>query len=511
MINPHFKKYNFIYIILASINLLYFVLFSKKLFEGRLYFALSCLFLGAILILGYGSKLRRITALLISIFGLVFLFSEFMTYRMSSFYFHEIPNEIINIIIDTNVDEISSNFFFSKKEILAAILITANFIAIFFPGNHKKYDFLYFITLTPLFLLVLFFIFKPISMAAYKIIENFDSIKENSAILENKKHFYWETKSLADDKQTVVIFLGETHRGDYLHFNGYNKNTTPNLDKENIISFNNAISQGPYTLISTPMILTRKNVYDNGLYPEKSLISAYKEAGFETWYVSYLSKSHIGDNEINLIANEADHYIQSDVNTDTLKEILNNASSKKLIVYKTVGSHYLYHTRYPDEYDVFKPSFTEKTYTTPQLKDKEKLENSYANSILYTIDKQVSEFINVLKEEHGLVYLSFVSDHGTSIYDDGKSLYGGNTKGNYNLALFYWFNDTYYEKHADIISRLKNNKAKKITTECFLDTSLDISLIANDKKKGCSLIDENLTEKKRLVRNGDIYDYDSDL
>lgn len=259
------------------------------------------------------------------------------------------------------------------------------------------------------------------------------------------------------------------------------------------------------------MILTRKNVYDNGLYPEKSLISAYKEAGFETWYVSYLSKSHIGDNEINLIANEADHYIKSNVNTDTLKEILNNSSSKKLIVYKTIGSHYLYHTRYPDEYDVFKPSFTEKTYTTPQLKDKEKLENSYANSILYTIDKQVSEFIDVLKKEHGLVYLSFVSDHGTSIYDDDKSLYGGNTKGNYNLALFYWFNDTYYEKHADIISRLKNNTAKKITTECFLDTSLDISLIENDKKKGCSLIDENLIEKKRLVRNGDIYDYDSDL
>ncbi|QXO61607.1 sulfatase-like hydrolase/transferase [Morganella morganii] len=204
---------------------------------------------------------------------------------MSSFYFHEIPNEIINIIIDTNLDEVSSNFFFSKKEILATILIMANIIVMFFPGRYKKYDFLYFITLTPLSLVVLFFIFKPINVCAYKIVENFDKIKENSSILENKKQFYWETKSLVDDKQTVVIFLGETHRGDYLHFNGYNKNTTPKLDNENIISFNNAISQGPYTLVSTPMILTRKNVYDNGLYPEKSLISAYKEAGFETWYV----------------------------------------------------------------------------------------------------------------------------------------------------------------------------------------------------------------------------------
>ncbi|MCV5231358.1 hypothetical protein OFC56_29805, partial [Escherichia coli] len=101
------------------------------------------------------------------------------------------------------------------------------------------------------------------------------------------------------------------------------------------------------TLVSTPMILSRKGVYDNGLFNETSIISAYKEAGYETWYVSYLSKSHIGDNEINLIANEADHYVVSDVNVNTLEKILNNKSKKKLIVYKTIGSHYLYHTRYP--------------------------------------------------------------------------------------------------------------------------------------------------------------------
>lgn len=138
MINPHLKKYNFIYIILAFINLLYFILFSKKLFEESLYFALSCLFLGVILIFGYSSKIRRISALLISSLGLAFLFSEFMTYRMSSFYFHEIPNEIINIIIDTNLDEVSSNFFFSKKEILATVLIMANIIVMFSLGDIKN-------------------------------------------------------------------------------------------------------------------------------------------------------------------------------------------------------------------------------------------------------------------------------------------------------------------------------------------------------------------------------------
>ncbi|MGC6761850.1 sulfatase-like hydrolase/transferase, partial [Escherichia coli] len=82
--------------------------------------------------------------------------------------------------------------------------------------------------------------------------------------------------------------------------------------------------------------------------------------------------------------------------------------------YKTVGSHYLYHNRYPKEFNKFQPSFTDNDYKTPSYTDKEKLENSYANSILYSIDYQVSEFIDRLKKEKGLVSLSFISDHGTS-------------------------------------------------------------------------------------------------
>ncbi|WP_339353090.1 phosphoethanolamine transferase [Xenorhabdus mauleonii] len=430
---------------------------------------------------------------------------------MSSFYFHEIPNEIINIIIDTNPDEIYSNLFFSKEEILCVIIIIINSIFIFMPGKKQKYDLPLFITVTPALLLTMFFISSPINIAVNKVIKNFDKTKFNAEIISKKKSFYWDAKTTINNKQTVIIFLGETHRGDYLHFNGYHKNTTPNLDKEKIISFNNSISQGAYTLISTPMILTRKTVGDSGLYPEKSLISAYKEAGFETWYVSYLSRSHIGDNEINLIANEANHYIRSNVNTSTLKEILKEKSNKKLIVYKTVGSHYLYHTRYPDEYSIFKPSFTKETYSNPTIKDKEKLENSYANSILYSVDKNVSDFINVLKNEDGLVYLSFVSDHGTAIYDDGKSLYGGNTKGNFNIGQFYWFNNEYYSRYPQMIGNLASNKNKKITTECFVDTSLDLSLIQTKIRKGCSLVDPNLIETKRFVLNGGIHDYDMDI
>ena len=499
-----------IYIALCIINLIFIINTSHRIIASNIYYSLTLIILGVIFFYGYISKINSIISLSISSFIISLLFVDLMTYRMTSWYFHQVPNEIINIILDTNPDEINSNFFFSTKEIIGLLIIACNFLFILIGKRDSKFQLRHFYIFIILFVSLLI-AFKPLGLALKEINKGLSELKKNAQIIKDKKNFKWDSKSTINDKQTVVLFLGETNRGDYLHFNGYPKNTTPNLDKENLVSFKNTISQGAYTLVSTPMILSRKGVYDNGLFNETSIISAYKEAGYETWYVSYLSKSHIGDNEINLIANEADHYVVSDVNVNTLEKILNNKSKKKLIVYKTIGSHYLYHTRYPSNYDVFKPSFNEKTYSTPSLKDKDKLENSYANSELFSVDKQISDFINVLKNTDGLAYLSFISDHGTAIYDDGKSLYGGNTKGNYNIAHFFWFNDLYHKQHPELIQKLSINKDKKITSECFVDTSLELSFIESKIKKGCSLLNDKFIEKQRLVKNGKVYDFDQDL
>ncbi|HHW7579717.1 TPA: phosphoethanolamine transferase [Mannheimia haemolytica] len=352
----------------------------------------------------------------------------------------------------------------------------------------------------------------PIKQTFEKIAKDRESISESLSRIKAQNNFKWGATSLEDEDQVVVLFLGETHRGDYLSINGYPKDTTPRLLQHQVISFSNAISQAAYTLVSTPMMLSRKDVEDKGIYHEKSLISAFKEAGFETWYVSYLSNTHIGDNEINIITNEAHHYIRSSVNNDTLKNILSHSAKKKLIVYKTVGSHYLFHTRYPNKYsNLFVPAFTDKDYKIPTIKDKERIENSYLNSIRFSVDDQISDFIDILSKEKGIVSLSFISDHGTAIYDDGVSLYGGNTKGNYNIALFFWFNDRYKEKNPEDVLLLNENKHKKVSSKYLVDTMFHIGKIKTEKIKGFSLFEKDLTEKPRFVINKDIYNYDSDI
>ncbi|MEM5717608.1 phosphoethanolamine transferase [Proteus mirabilis] len=493
------------YCILFIFNSVYLISFLKKYSGSGLVYIL---FFSFLLILGIGSNNVKKVNLYLFLILLVVTISEYFTKRMTSFYFYEIPSEVINILYDTNIDEIKNNFYFSFKEWVGIILIVLNILMLF--SLKKSVEERVFKVFLQIIFIFIFFLFynNSIKSEIEFIINNQNLVKENIKILELRKSFKWNSLSQDKSPQTVVLFLGETHRGDYLSINGYSRETTPELEKRNVISFSDAISQGAYTLQSTPMILSRKNIYDSGLIPESSIISAFKEAGFTTWYVSYLSHAHIGDNEINLIANEADHYIQSDVNINTLDKILNDDSQKKLIVYKTVGSHYLYHNRYPKEFNKFQPSFTDNDYKTPSYTDKEKLENSYANSILYSIDYQVSEFIDRLKKEKGLVSLSFISDHGTSIYDDGKSLYGGNTKGNYNIALFFWFNKEYIDKYPLDVEYLIENKDKKVTSYYFFDTLLHIGKINTKKIKGRSLFESPLFEKERLIKNKDIYNYE---
>ena len=384
--------------------------------------------------------------LIIFAFSLVelVLFFDVFTHRLGSNFFFRTPFEFLEIALDTNFDEIKSSFYLSFREKVIIYCFIFNLLVvifnIFLNQSLKKVNprtlVIYFLTL-----IAVLFCFHSYRLAIFRSCEALSHFTEYNSFIKQRRLFSWgATYDNSKSKNiTVVLFLGETHRGDHLHLNGYKKNTTPLLEKEMVISFTRMISQAPNTLASTPMILSRKSVFDTRPVAEKSIISAFNEAGFKSWYVSYLTKSHIGDSEINLIANEANEYIISDVNIDTLNRILSDSSEKKLIVYKTVGSHFLFHTRYPSNFNIFKPSFTDVEYHNPtnSKRDLELYINSYDNSVYYSLDYQVASFLQSLKKTKGEVLLVFISDHGVSLLDDGKTIAVGCTKGNYSIANFY--------------------------------------------------------------------------
>lgn len=267
----HINKNKIFYLFLSIFNLFYLNYFFINLEDNPSYYYIIPFIITSAL--GFiSSKNGKLTSFIFILF-LLFILAELVTKRMTSFYFHQIPVEIINILYDTNIDEVKNNYHLATWEIAGLILIVLNIIYLIKRGTYsikKRY-----ITMVLLLLQVatiaVFFYFEenPISKAVKKIENNREVIEKNIISIKEQKKFSWGAKANEDEKQTIVIFLGETHRGDYLSLNGYNKKTTPLLEKEKIISYDNAISQAAYTLQSTPMILSRKDVHDDGIFHEK--------------------------------------------------------------------------------------------------------------------------------------------------------------------------------------------------------------------------------------------------
>ena len=194
------------------------------------------------------------------------------------------------------------------------------------------------------------------------VINSYNLAKEqkkiNQAFEKNKNFkFYAQQQKKIDDKEVYVLVIGETSRRENWQLNGYTRNTNPNLSKQkNLVNFKDMLSISSETRSSLPMILTRKlekNIYRYD-FPENSMISAFKEAGFKTYWLSTQQKIGAFDTSTSVYAKEADKilflnrtsYKDAGVFDNVLipefKKIITSDEKKQFIVIHTLGSHYNY-------------------------------------------------------------------------------------------------------------------------------------------------------------------------
>jgi len=100
-------------------------------------------------------------------------------------------------------------------------------------------------------------IVKPVDANAgyLRIGESFLALERNTN-RENTKR-YKKIKQLVANKNILIVLLDAT-RNDHVSYNGYKRNTTPNIDKlaQNSMVFDRAHSEASYTLASTGTLLT---------------------------------------------------------------------------------------------------------------------------------------------------------------------------------------------------------------------------------------------------------------
>ncbi len=300
-------------------------------------------------------------------------------------------------------------------------------------------------------------------------------------------------KDSLKEQEIYVLVLGETARKHNFSVYNYTRKTSPNLDTiSSVFSFKNVNSAANITSLSIPFILTRATPKNPQLkFIEPAIINTYKEAGFKTYWISNQS---IGVGSVfGFYASLADVYKNTSVSLDAanyddailpvLQQVLNDTSTrKKFIVIHTLGSHFRYNYRYPKLFNQFSPSMSKglSIENSIDISKKKELINSYDNSILYT-DYILGNLISLLKKQHAISYLYYISDHGENLYDDEKAkilhAYLQPTKYEIEIPLIVWTSSLYNQTYSTKINNLHKNSNFKISSINTFHTLLDLSNI----------------------------------
>ncbi len=255
-----------------------------------------------------------------------------------------------------------------------------------------------------------------------------------------------------DTPRTLVIVLGESLRRGNLSLYGYDKKTTPHLDarRAQLLVFDQAIAPANQTVPSITMMLSAATVQDPDKYlSQPSLLSAAKEAGYHTYWLSNQGRVGQFDSKISLIAHDADTTVYT--NTEfygsivddrllhPLEVALQDPHPYKLIIVHLQGSHQSYQNRYPAQAAVFNG----KQYPNSKLTSKQnEVLAQYDNSVHYT--DSVLENILVQLEQQPNSVLLFVSDHGERFYENGIATaghgYSKPTKREFEVPYLIWCN-----------------------------------------------------------------------
>ncbi len=291
--------------------------------------------------------------------------------------------------------------------------------------------------------------------------------------------------------QLVVMVIGESSRADRWSLNGYARATNPLLSQEaNLVDLPDMLTAVSATRLSVPVIVSRKPATQSlkDGFSEKSFLTAFKEAGYKTFWLSNQISFGKFDTPVSVFAKEADviAFLNLGGFTDNssfdevllkpLQDAIADPAPKKLIVLHSLGSHWNYSHRYPKQFDKWLPSLfgvDKPVYT--DLKIKPQLNNSYDSSILYT-DWFLDHVIDRLKDAHQPASLLYVADHGQTLYDNSCRLafHGHNTQYEFHVPAFVWYSDQYQQRFPGKVEQLLRHRKARLATENVFHTLLDL-------------------------------------
>lgn len=235
--------------------------------------------------------------------------------------------------------------------------------------------------------------------------------------------------------ELIIMVVGEAARADRFSLNGYEKQTNPLLQQEDIANFSNMYSCGTSTAESVPCMFS---IFDKTDYSYNKGISTENIVDVlqHTKEIKVLWRDNNSSSKGVALRADYEDFKTTENNTICdvecrdegmligLEEYINKNQGKDiLIVLHQMGNHGpAYYKRYPKAFEKFTPVCKSNQL---EMCTKEEVSNAYDNAILYT-DYFLSKVINFLKpyskdHETAMIYMS---DHGESLGENGLFLHG---------------------------------------------------------------------------------------
>ena len=296
----------------------------------------------------------------------------------------------------------------------------------------------------------------------------------------------WQTHAR---KSLTVLVVGESARAENFGILGYDRDTTPKLDKEaGLIAFTDVHSCGTETAVSVPCMFSnmgRKDYNASQAKNEESLLDVLKRAGLDVIWRDNQSGCKGTCDRVTLqdVSNLKDPVLctnsecRDEILLQGLQHFIDTLDKDTVLVLHQMGSHGPeYFKRYPKEYERFTPVCDSNALNNCS---RESIVNGYDNTLVYT-DHVLSTLIDLLRSNQDKVdtAMLYLSDHGESLGEYNLFLHGTPymlaPEQQKHVAMLAWFSDSYQKSFSVDTHCLQLNREKPLSQDNLFHSMLGL-------------------------------------
>lgn len=296
----------------------------------------------------------------------------------------------------------------------------------------------------------------------------------------------WQTHGR---KSLTVLVVGESARAENFGVLGYERDTTPKLNKEaGLIAFTDVHSCGTETAVSVPCMFSnmgRKNYDASTAKNEEGLLDVLKRAGLDVIWRDNQSGCKGTCDRVTMenVSNLKDPALcansecRDEILLQGLQQFIDNLDKDTVLVLHQMGSHGPeYFKRYPKEYERFTPVCESNALNNCS---RESIVNGYDNTLVYT-DHVLSSLIDVLRSNQEKVdtAMLYLSDHGESLGEYNLFLHGTPymlaPEQQKRVAMLAWFSDSYQKSFSVDTHCLQLSREKPLSQDNLFHSMLGL-------------------------------------